>query len=283
MTDNQSFYTQKVNLALDFIEENFEMKITTAQLADISAFSEFHFHRIFKAITGETVNRYVKRLKMSKSRRTLTLDNKPITEVALDYGYTSSANFARDFKQYFDESASSVRDKRASTDPLPPDGLNLSYVGYRDYPPFEVIYKRVMTGYRPLEIRKAFQELLDWIQKNNLPFESVRSYGIGYDDPDFIDPDKCRYDACVTVDKDVSYDIESFNRKTVNPGRCLVYLLEGKSEDFGRAWDYVFKKVIHTEGIRPGDSPHFEEYVASERYEEGIFKAFLFLPVLPLT
>jgi AraC family transcriptional regulator len=284
MNNTESFYIQKINLAMDYIEENFEKKITTPELARISAFSEYHFHRIFKAITGETVNRYVKRLKMAKSRRVLQLDNKPITEIALDYGYKSSANFARDFKQYFNESASHIR-KHGSKGSLIPDipvDLNLTHIGFRNYPAFKVIYKRVLTGYNPVEIQKSFQELLEWIYKNKLAFEDVRSFGIGYDDPDYIDPEKCRYDACVSLQKEIPLNVEPFNIKIIDPGKCIVFLFEGKGKDFEKSWDYVFQTVIHKEGIRPGDKPHFEEYLHSDRFNEGIFRANLCLPVLPL-
>jgi len=285
MTDTEVFYIQKINLALDFIEENFEKKITTSELAKISAFSEFHFHRIFKVIIGETVNQYVKRLKMTKSKRTLQLDTKPITQIAMDYGYNSSANFARDYKQYFKESASQQRQhkSREVSNLEVPYNLNLKQVGFIEYPSISVIYKRVLTGYNPIEINKAFQELLAWIYKNKLDFKDLRSYGIGYDDPDYIESEKCRYDACISLKKDIPVNTDPFNSKTIYPGQCMVFLFEGKGEDFGKAWDYVFKTAVHTKGYRPGDKPHFEEYLFSEHYEEGIFRVNLCLPVLSIT
>jgi len=284
MTDTESFYIQKINLALDFIEVNFEKKITTPELADISAFSEFHFHRIFKAIIGETVNQYIKRQKMVKSKRTIQYDTKPITEIAMDYGYSSSANFARDYKQYFNESASQHRQHKTQdvSHPDLPFNLNLKLVGFKEYSPISLIYKRVLTGYNPVEINKAFQELLDWINTNKLAYTELKTYGIGYDDPDFVEMGKCRYDACISLKKDIPVNTYPFNTKTIFPGQCLVYQFEGKGEDFGKAWDYVFKTVVHTKGIRPGDKPHFEEYLYSERFNEGIFCANLCLPVLPI-
>jgi len=73
------FYVQRTNRAIDYIEEHLDSKITTSQLAKVSAFSEYHFHRIFKFVTGEKVNQYIKRLKMDKSKRALILDTKPIS------------------------------------------------------------------------------------------------------------------------------------------------------------------------------------------------------------
>ena len=285
MNNTKLFYIQKINLALDYIDENFGRKITTIELASISAFSEFHFHRIFKAVTGETVNRYVKRLKMGKSKRVLQLDNKSITDIALDYGYKSSANFARDFKQYYSQSASEIRHQSLNKSIMieKPAHLKLESAGFRDYSSIPVLYKRVLTGYDPEEVSRAFRELYEWIQKNKIGFNDIRSIGIGYDDPDYIDPDKCRYDACITFKKKIPIDTEPFSTKTINPGRCRVFRFEGKGKDFGKAWDYVFKTVINSDGIRPGDKPHFEEYLVSERFSEGIFKVNLCLPVLPIT
>lgn len=278
---NEDYYLQRINRAIDYIEDNYDKKLTTAELARVSAFSEYYFHRIFKYLTGETVNNYIKRLKMSKAKRNLVIDDKSITDIAFNYGYNNSANFARDFKSFYNESASAVRKNgkillNKNTD----SKIKLEYLGIKPLKKRPVIYKRISTGYNTVTIRKAFSELLEFIHKNNIDFKDVKSIGIGYDDPDFVDPKKCRYDACISIDRDYRLDLECFNTKEFDPGKCAVYLFEGKAEDFAPAWDVIFKKWLESDKYTLGDTPHFEEYLMSERYNEGIFRANLCLPVI---
>ncbi|MGL1893491.1 MAG: AraC family transcriptional regulator [Spirochaetaceae bacterium] len=279
-----SFYINKVNLAIDYIEENFDTRITTKELAEVSAFSEYHFHRIFKSITNETVNQYIGRLRMGKTYRNLIISNDPITSIAFNYGYSSSANFTRDFRKYYNTSPSFIRKSRSSiiSKISNPNNLSLKFLGLKDIPDMEVIYRRVSDGYNTTNIQASFKELLNFIKINKVKFADVRSIGIGYDDPDYISHKKCRYDACISFKKDLNLDTNNFNKKTLSPNKCAVYLFEGYSKDFVIAWDFIIKTWITNKRYRPGDSPHFEEYLPTITLKKDYFKARLNLPIVKL-
>lgn len=279
----EEYYVQKINKAIDYIEVNYDKKLTTKELAKVSAFSEYHFHRLFKLITGETVNNYIKRLKMGKAKRNLVINSEAITDIALNYGYNSSANFARDFKSFHNITASSVRKQKkdlVSKKTHNKIESKLEFLGIELLEKRFVIYKRISTGYNTVTVKKAFSDLLDFIHKNKIEYKDVTSIGIGYDDPDFIDPEKCRYDACISIDEKYKLDVEYFNKREFDPGKCAIYIFEGRAEDFAVAWDYIFKEWINSCKYTLGESPHFEEYLMSERYAEGYFKAKLCLPVI---
>ncbi len=278
-----NYYLIRINKAIDYIEENLDKKITTKELAQVSAFSEFHFHRIFKAVTNETVNQYIKRVKMGKSHRKIVTSRSPITTIAFDYGYNSSANFTRDFREYFKDSPLAVRksykyfDKYLNNTLI--NGLKLKYEGLKEVPSFEVIYIRVHTGYNPVEIQRAFGELLNLLKVNKIKFSNVTSYGIGYDDPDFTPQDKCRYDACISI-KNQKIDTGNLNIKKIEPGLCSVYLFEGRSADFAIAWDFIINTWMNSNIYKPGGSPHFEEYLPQLHIKKDFFKARLYLPIV---
>jgi AraC-like DNA-binding protein len=49
-------YVGRVNRVIDYIEENIDTELTLETLAKVASFSRFHFHRIFSALVGETLN-----------------------------------------------------------------------------------------------------------------------------------------------------------------------------------------------------------------------------------
>lgn len=49
---------------MDYVAEHIEDPLHLQTLARVSHFSPFHFHRIFKALTRETLNDYVKRQRL---------------------------------------------------------------------------------------------------------------------------------------------------------------------------------------------------------------------------
>ncbi len=104
-------YVVGINRAMDYIEANLGQDLSLAKIASAAGFSKYHFHRLFGAITGETLNRFIKRIRVEKAAAKLKGNpGTSITEIALDCGFSGSAAFARVFKEYFGMSAGEWRD-----------------------------------------------------------------------------------------------------------------------------------------------------------------------------
>jgi AraC family transcriptional regulator len=103
-------YRARINRVMDFIQQHIGETLTVSNLAGVACFSPYHFHRIFSAFTGETLNGFIQRLRIEKAASLLVYNpGKSITEIALDVGFGGSASFARVFKSYFGMSASQWR------------------------------------------------------------------------------------------------------------------------------------------------------------------------------
>jgi len=57
-------YTARINRVIDYIDANLDKQLTLTELAEVAAFSRFHFHRIFAAMRGETLNHYIQRVRV---------------------------------------------------------------------------------------------------------------------------------------------------------------------------------------------------------------------------
>ena len=110
-TQLRAEYQYRINRVLDYIEANLGRELTLSKLAEVAMFSPYHFHRIFRAMVGETPNQFVQRVRLEKAAA-LLLNNlaKSITEIALDCGFSSSAAFARAFRDKFGLTASEWRE-----------------------------------------------------------------------------------------------------------------------------------------------------------------------------
>ena len=107
-------YQARINRVMDYVEANLGGELTLSALADIAAFSPYHFHRIFRAMVGETLCAFVQRARLEKGAALLTHSHKKsITEIALDCGYTSPATFARVFRERFGTTATEWRDRKS--------------------------------------------------------------------------------------------------------------------------------------------------------------------------
>ncbi|MCL4151313.1 UNVERIFIED_CONTAM: hypothetical protein GTU68_037230 [Idotea baltica] len=63
--------------------------------------SRWHFQRIFKAITGDTVKAYIRTRRFSVALEDLLATDRAIIDIAIDTGYESQESFTRAFKQNF--------------------------------------------------------------------------------------------------------------------------------------------------------------------------------------
>jgi len=61
-------YNDRVNRVLDYISEHLDEDLSLSRLSGVGCFSPFHFHRIFQAVTGETLNSHVRRVRLEKRR-----------------------------------------------------------------------------------------------------------------------------------------------------------------------------------------------------------------------
>jgi len=104
-----SEYAQRINRVIDYLRGNLDRQVKLEELANVACFSEFHFHRIFRAVSGETLNNFTNRLRLEKAARLLRYSEQSLTDIALDCGFSSSATFSRAFRAGYDTSPSQFR------------------------------------------------------------------------------------------------------------------------------------------------------------------------------
>nr|UWI51932.1 AraC family transcriptional regulator [Clostridioides difficile] len=91
-------WIERLNKAINYIEENITKEIEYEQLAKIACCSTYHFQRMFAYLADVPLSEYIRRRRMSLAAVELQNDNKKIIDVALKYGYSSPTAFNRAFK-----------------------------------------------------------------------------------------------------------------------------------------------------------------------------------------
>ncbi|CUH94387.1 hypothetical protein P22_0453 [Propionispora sp. 2/2-37] len=100
ISSNKRFFTlEKLNLAFQFIEKNYQKDISLKDVSCAAGFSEYHFSRIFKELTGHNFLNYLNERRIKKAIKLLTIHDLSIIEVAHHSGFNSIATFNRTFKK----------------------------------------------------------------------------------------------------------------------------------------------------------------------------------------
>ena len=85
--------------AQEFIEKNFQERITVDQLAENCAIGRRSFERRFRKATNNAVVEYIQRVKIEAAKRSFESSLKNITEVMFEVGYTDTKAFRTIFKK----------------------------------------------------------------------------------------------------------------------------------------------------------------------------------------
>jgi AraC-like DNA-binding protein len=98
--------TQKL---FDYIENNYENKITLKMGAEILHFSVSHFCTYFKALTGTTFAKYVNFIRCQAAKNMLRTTDLKIIEISQQCGFENIRTFNREFKKTTEMTAKEYR------------------------------------------------------------------------------------------------------------------------------------------------------------------------------
>jgi transcriptional regulator GlxA family with amidase domain len=90
---------EPVKKAQEFIENNYQERITVDQLTSLLALSRRNLERRFKKATSNTVIEYIQRVKVEAAKKYFEASHKNINEVMYDVGYSDTKAFRTVFKR----------------------------------------------------------------------------------------------------------------------------------------------------------------------------------------
>lgn len=271
-------YVARVNRALDYVTANLDQPLRLEEVARAGCFSPYHFHRIFRALMGETLATFVKRVRLERALYLLShRDGARLTDVALACGFASSSDFSRSFRgQYgvaptkFDvasfrrsrreamEATLTPPEKRHRLERLPlgenRDGFTARL---RSLPARQVAYIRVHCPYEGDHVPQAAARLLTWAEARGLA--GGQWLGYQWEDPEIVPLDKCRYDVGVEVPVGTCGEGE-VSLTTFPPFEVAEIDIAGSIELELRALDWLFRTWLPSSGYAPAHQPMFEAF-----------------------
>ncbi len=102
---------EQIRIAQEFIEKNYQEKITVEQLVSMLPLSRRNFERRFKKATSNTVVQYIQRVKIEAAKKGLETSRKNVSELMYDVGYSDTKAFRTVFKKITGKSPIDYRNK----------------------------------------------------------------------------------------------------------------------------------------------------------------------------
>ncbi len=90
---------QRVQAVLNLLDQSISNKPAVQELAEAVNLSPSHLRRLFKTETGIPLNRYIKSLRLEKSKELMEQTFLNIKQIMFAVGVKDKSQFARDFKK----------------------------------------------------------------------------------------------------------------------------------------------------------------------------------------
>lgn len=257
-------YRKRIVKAIQFIDDNLDAALSLEKVSEIAAYSPFHFHRIFKLVTGETVQSYIVRKRTEKSAFYLALrKNLGIKDIYLQFGFSNHSAFHKTFKKHYGKSPTEFRNSVPETfhKIIPKQSKNgqIDTVFDQYLCNIENLLKwttmnlKVKVSELPemnlaavmslgiANVEPSFNVLMDWAKTKKLfPKENVKMISVYHDSFKVTPSDKVRIHACMLLDEKLQKQEGEVFPETIGRGKFIVGSGEITLNEVEQSWVSLF-------------------------------------------
>jgi len=310
-----SEYNQRINRVIDYIDRNLSKDLSLDELAGVACFSPYHFHRIFQSSTGETLFKYIQRIRLEKSAQLLLIrPDEVVLNIALDCGFSNPAAFTRAFKLQFQQTPTQWRQTNDYSNLSIAQGNSckeaFSWQPYTEYQqnlqrwrmrkdsqerlvevrtetPRRLLYTRYSGPYKGdgALFQQLWNKLCTWAGARGLIDKDTEYLVLYHDDPELTDEQKLRVTVAMTLPEKAQFDPGEMGEMELEGGLYARAHFRLNSQEYGEAWNWVYREWLPQSGYFPDDRPSFEYFPSDKEEEEqkkdGRYPVEICIPLAP--
>jgi AraC-like DNA-binding protein/DNA gyrase inhibitor GyrI len=290
-SDSMNYY-ERIQQALDYIEENLTEPIELDALAAEAGMSLAVFYRLFYSLAGYTVKDYIRRRRLSYASMMLANTKMRIIDISLDCQFESQEAFTRAFRHRLGYTPNFCRSKNILYQferielmdtyfSIADKELIKKYPDIRVLKRLEPIKVAFYTAYSRTPENDAFAVLREWAGRNGLLHGDVKYRLFGFDTPDSMPGDEIYgYEVWMTIDNEFEFSDEKVKSKSYEGGAYAV--TSAYITDIEAAWNR-FREWLKISQYGLGTHQYLEEHLPFGAWEgnqpQGEYKVDLYMPV----
>ena len=274
-------YIQRINKVVAYINDHLDESLDLKTLAEVAALSEFHFHRVFKALKGESIGAHISRLRIEAAARLLRYSALSIEDIAFNIGYEAPAALSKAFKNQYGVTPTQYRTNKdiyiMKKEIINPD-LALKVPKIMELEPKNLIYVALTGEYGSLDYGKAYEQLWAVVKSQKLFTKGIESICVSYDDPKITEASLQRSEVSLAIHKSAQPE-GNVSCKTLAGGKYAVFFYQGSYSQLSAVCDAAMRWVVESE-YELRDEPIFEKYLNdARRTPEEKLKTEIYIPI----
>lgn len=256
-------YAKRINIVIEYISCNLDKEMSLNELAGVSNFSRYHFHRIFRAMVGESVGAFIVRIRVETAARLLKYTTLPIHDIAYNVGYSTPSSLTKVFRQFYNISPTDYRNNKSYTIMKPlqlSSDVELKAPKIVDIEPKNAIYIRLYGDYRTIDYCGAYEKLWAYVKDNKLFTAGIEHLTQCHDDPHVTESDKLRTDVCLVIHKPVLSQGE-IGVKEIAGGKYAIFTYLGPYSELDKVFDTIYRNWFPKSEYQLRMAQGFEKYL----------------------
>ncbi len=265
MSQQQMSYRKRIDRVVNYIYDHLDQPIDLQLLAEVACMSPYHWHRVYRAIQGETIAATVKRLRLHRAAGQLAHSKISIEEIADRSGYSSLAAFTRAFTKAYGQPPAYYRRTGAHAklqSAIARGEADLFPVQIKSIAPMTLIGLPHQGDY--MNIGRVFEPVFGWIGQAGLLPQLRHATATYYDDPESVPEPELRSFAGAVFACEVEVP-EHFERRTIEGGQYAVLRYRGPYADMSAAYRWLFGTWLNNSGVELRHAPCVEDYLNNPR------------------
>ncbi len=261
-------YEARVHRVMDHIRSNLDGDTSLDTLAKLAHFSPYHFHRIFRATSGETLTAFVQRARLERAAYLMKASpDRSLVTIALECGFSEQSDFSRLFKKRYGV-APSKWDRKSRLDDqgiVDPDAvreaiertpMNARLV---DRPACRLAYVRLRFPFMGDALRVGYQRLTGWLDTKGFDWRRGTLLGMSWDHYETTPLEDVRFDFGFSVGDDIEADDE-FAIHELPAVRAVEVYCDGPLSKVAMAWTYLYEDWLPASDYEPADLPGIKRF-----------------------
>lgn len=274
-------YLKRINQALKYIEQHLTDDLSLETVSQVAHYSPFYFHRLFKAVVGETLNTYITRKRIEKAAIHLMHKGEGgIAQLADECGFNSNAAFTRAFFNYYGVNPSEfkkqnpgkyskidqVESKNGEKSPLFEQYVcniqnHLNWIKMNATIEVKELPKKdvaAVTHFGVEGVEQAFEKIIRWSNAKGIMDSNTKLVRIFHDSFKVTAPDKVKMNIGVVLNDPISKEGEVFE-DVIPSGRTIKARYEINPMEFEQAWSSLFI-WMNEKGYQKAEKHPYEIY-----------------------
>jgi len=261
-------YRESINRVIKGIIRHPGDAWTTERLAGLAGISPYHFHRVFRTLTGETMFAFLQRRRLLRAIELMQENAFSLTEIALECGFDSSSSLSRAFRKHLGCSPTEYRQQHPAP-LLPPARLHAlsstpPAVAIQQTQPRQAVIverKGMVEQDFNAAATEAFRVLIGEL-KRVAAWSAIRErIGICPDEASLVPDADARYQAGFVYEGALPPLSAEVRRVTIPGGRWAVSVHQGPYETCWQSWNRLYRHWLPASGYELRDAAPFEIYL----------------------